>query len=166
MNTDAAATDSGGVRPAARRLARRAGGLIGHPFVILVVGGIISVFLVPTLTRQWQERQQRFDIQQELAADITKESTTFAMALEFAYLAPKGKSGGKALDKAYLTWQVQSAVIEARLRAYYPKQPIAEQFHRYSLALLLVWSAHANREPDAGYGARLLLDMSVTSNVR
>lgn len=134
-----------------RQFLRRLPGVLGHPLVLLLIGGAISALVVPTLTQRWQDHQRQLDIQEALVSDVTASSTSFVIALEFAYLAPRAESGGaKALNAAYRQWQIKSAVTEARLRAYYPSGPIVREFMDYSSALLLVWSAHANRQPDAG----------------
>ena len=45
---------------------------MSHPFLLLVVGAIVSSIIVPNFTRQWQDNQKQLELKTALADDINK----------------------------------------------------------------------------------------------
>jgi hypothetical protein len=106
--------------------------LLSHPLTLLLVGALVTSVLVPRFTRQWQNRDKELDVKTTLVADISESVTDFVLAVQFAELASVSQSQAD-FDRAYRQWEVDSAAIESKLQAYFPRADIAEQWRRYSL---------------------------------
>jgi len=88
---------------------------LSHPFLLLVVGALLTSLLLPSITRRWQDHQRRLDLQDQLVSQITRETTKFIVAAHRARDDPD-YSESSALE----AWRVERAVIQSRLRGYYP----------------------------------------------
>jgi hypothetical protein len=105
--------------------------LLRHPLVILLFGALISGLLVPSITRGWQNHQKALEIKTQLVGELSKSIMEFIMAIQFARLGAESQRQAD-FDKAYLGWEVQSAVIGTKLQAYFPDTTIPEEWSAFS----------------------------------
>jgi hypothetical protein len=108
--------------------------LLSHPLTLLLVGALVTSVLVPRFTRQWQNRDKELDVKTTLVADISESVTDFVLAVQFAELKSVSQSQAD-FDRAFRQWEVDSAAIESKLQAYFPRSDVPEDWRRYSLVV-------------------------------
>ena len=98
-----------------------------HPLVLLTLGALISSLLVPWFTRKWQDHQKALELKSALAGQIA-ESATSTIIRSLAVHDEQRHHYSAAEVKAWRAWQIKSAAIEARLRAYFPNGTLADEW--------------------------------------
>lgn len=106
-------------------------GLLSHPLTLLIVGAVLSSLLIPSWTRQWQDRQSELRVKVDLVDKIDNSITGIVMAVQFAILRAEGQSQVD-YDRAYRQWEVDRRLIRSQLRAYYPEKPLASDWNELS----------------------------------
>lgn len=102
---------------------------LSHPLVLLIVGALISSYLIPALTRGWQDHQKELEIKIGLVDQVNEAILGIAMATQFAEVGAKSQTQ-EDFDKAYLEWEVKAAKIGSRIRGYLP-EGIYSDWHTY-----------------------------------
>ena len=90
--------------------------IISHPLVILLIGAVITKFLVPRLTDKMQARKESFEIKKELIKKINSSTTTL---LETTKMLAKGDKTEEEIPPEFLKWRESCAEIGATVRAYW-----------------------------------------------
>lgn len=122
---------------------------LAHPFTLLVAGALLSSYLLPFVTRRWQNQQHEHALKVGLVSEISQSTTMFVMSIQFAEVGA-GSQSQTAYDTAYMDWQTRSAVLRAKLEAYFPDTALARDWARMSEALELLYAASGTRDdPDA-----------------
>jgi hypothetical protein len=106
------------------------------PILLTLFGAAISAWLVPAFTRQWQDRQKEREIKVALVSDIG-DSTSDALVTS-QYVANKAFPGGNGqaeYNRFSLDWARRSAQIEAKLRAYFPDDPLVDDWREYTIVV-------------------------------
>lgn len=104
---------------------------LSHPLLLLIVGAIISSYLIPALTRRWQDHQKELELKTTLVGEISESVMRMIVISQFAAV------GGLSFtqddfDQAYLKWSVDSSVIGSKLWAYFPKTNIPTDWETYT----------------------------------
>ena len=107
----------------------RVGKALGHPLVLLLVTAAVSGLLVPQLTQQWQEQQQQVAVRRDFAARVSRTVGEIFIATQLAQVGAVSQSQ-EEFDAAYVRWEVESSVLGAELRAYYPDESLHDAWHR------------------------------------
>lgn len=94
---------------------------LSHPFVLLVVGALVTRYLVPAFTRRWQDHQKELEIKVGLVDQISNATAELLIAVQFAEL---GAESQEKLDEAYRAWEIAGATIGGRLQAYFPRSKV------------------------------------------
>ena len=128
---------------------------LSHPFLLLVVGALLTSLLLPSITRRWQDHQRRLDLQDQLVSEITREATKFIVAAHHAH--DQKLSARPAVE----TWKVESAVIQSRLFGYYPTdinapRGIAGQWSHYVIAANAFHQVALGKQKDRAKNRKLL----------
>lgn len=105
--------------------------LLSHPLLLLVVGALISKYLIPSLTRRWQDHQKKLELKSDLLNRIGESVTGIVIAIQFAECMA-GHQTKEDLDHAYRDWEIKRAGIGSSLRAYYPESKIGPDWDSYS----------------------------------
>jgi hypothetical protein len=100
----------------------------GHPLVLLLVTAAVSGLLIPHLTQQWQEQQQQVTIRRDFAARASRIVGEMFIATQLAQVGAQSQSQ-EDFDAAYVRWEVESSVLSAELRAYYPAERVHVAWH-------------------------------------
>lgn len=87
--------------------------------------------LPPRLTRQWHNHDQELELKDDLVAQVNDTVTDFVMAVQFVELGSVTMSQ-EDFDDSYRQWEIESAIIESKLRVHYPGVPIASDWRTYS----------------------------------
>jgi hypothetical protein len=98
---------------------------LSHPLVLLLVGALISSYLIPTFTNQWQLRQNELELKTSLISQINESVTDMIMSIQFAEL---GAMTQEDFNEDYRESQIKRAVIESYLSAYFPNTPIPHKW--------------------------------------
>jgi hypothetical protein len=106
-------------------------GMLAHPLTLLIVGALLSSLLIPSWTKQWQDRQSELQVKIDLIERIDNASTEMIMAVQFALLGAEGQSQAD-YDRAYRQWEIDRRLIESELQAYYPEEGLAKDWARIS----------------------------------
>ncbi len=132
-----------------RRFWSRATGSLSHPLLLLLIGAAFSSYLIPSLTRGWQNHQKEVELKAGLASDLTEKTTAFIMAVQSVELATRDTHSGPRtpkeiathqaqideLNNRYQQWEVNSAVIGSRLRTYFPDHSLVADWRSLSDAI-------------------------------
>lgn len=104
---------------------------LSHPLTLLIIGALISSYLIPSFTRKWQDHQRELEIKTGLVSDISENVTTFLMAIQFAEVGARSQTQ-EMFDSAYRNWEINSAVFRSRLQAYFPTKNIGRNWNKFS----------------------------------
>jgi hypothetical protein len=104
--------------------------ILSHPFLLLVIGAAITSYVIPLLTRRWQDHQKELELKVDLVSQISESVHRVMIALEpFAFKSPdeiirSTEPSDKAIMSSYsqakLDWQLKTEVIKAQIRLYFP----------------------------------------------
>jgi len=104
---------------------------LSHPLLLIIVGALISSYLIPALTRRWQDHWKELELKVSLLSRISKSATDMVMAVQYAKLRTKSQTQ-EDYDRAYRKWEIEAAVIGSHLRAYFPNTQIGPDWDTYS----------------------------------
>ena len=91
--------------------------------LVTVIGIALTAWLLPAITRQWDDRQKAHDLQAGLVADIASATGHALVTANRAdSLRPNHAIVGQ---QAATAWLLASIPLEARLRAYFPSEVVA-----------------------------------------
>jgi len=105
--------------------------LLAHPLTLLIVGALLSSLLIPSWTKQWQDRQSELQVKIDLIDQLNNSTTEMVMSVQFAILDAEGQSQAD-YDLAYRQWEIDSRLIGSQLQAYYPNEPLAKDWNQLS----------------------------------
>jgi hypothetical protein len=106
-------------RPIARLL-RLVRGWIPKSLVIAVIGIGLSSWLIPAITRQWDDRQKAGDLKAALVADMaTATGRSVLDAQAFSNASADTRPSPAAVDASVKEWSVAALEVRARLHAYF-----------------------------------------------
>jgi hypothetical protein len=105
---------------------------LGNPLVVTIVSTVLVTFIVPQLTRQWQDHQKALEIQTALVSSMS-ESVSDAVISGRMIASGLFPSGGsqRVYNTAIRSWSVDSSVAAAKLEAYFPRSGLGEDWRRY-----------------------------------
>lgn len=104
------------------------------PVLMVLFGALVSAWLVPAFTRQWQDRQKEREIKVGLVSEIS-DSTSDALVTS-QFVASRALTSGQAeYNRVSLDWARRSAQVEATLAAYFGGQELVDDWHDYSIVV-------------------------------
>jgi hypothetical protein len=93
---------------------------IPKSLVLAVIGIGLSSWLIPAITRQWDDRQKAGDLKAALVAEMaTATGRAVLDAQAFTYAPPDTRPSPSANAAAVKEWSVAALEIRARLDAYF-----------------------------------------------
>jgi hypothetical protein len=149
---DEAAPEEGPAAEKKRPLLRR----IPTPLIVTLVGIVLTAWLLPAFTRQWDDRQKAHEIKAALATQIaaatadavTRSNVEARLNDARSFRKAKADPGywsrisgtplGENLDahgRLYDMWLRYRIAIEANLRANFDSETVIAALHRYSEAM-------------------------------
>jgi hypothetical protein len=84
--------------------------------LVTIVLGVVSVWVAPALTRQWEDRKSARDLQAELTETISAAS---ARALAQIVSAAENPGGDTDIERAKQEWLIAQYRVQARIAAYF-----------------------------------------------
>lgn len=119
---------------------------LSHPLLLLLIGALVSSYLIPMLTRGWQNHQKQLELKTVLVTQIGEEVTDFLMAVQFAEMGSTSQSP-QDYDMAYRAWEIESAKLGALLSAYFPQTTIGEDWREFSEVLTDFYALSGAAQP-------------------
>jgi hypothetical protein len=89
---------------------------LGSPLLVAIVGTLFASVLIPHWTRGWQDHQKALELESGLVASMSQSASDAVITARL--LSARGPTQAE-VERATRSWSVQSAVIGARLRAYF-----------------------------------------------
>jgi hypothetical protein len=120
-------SDAGEPRGLSDKLKR----MLAHPLTLLIVGALLSSLLIPSWTKQWQDRQTELQVKIDLIDQIDNSVTGMIMSVQFAILGSESQLQAD-YDRAYRQWEVDRRLIGSKLQAYYPEEPLMKDWDQVS----------------------------------
>jgi hypothetical protein len=126
------ATGTEGEAPAPPGAARRGGWLRGlerwlaNPFVVTVAAALLINWVIPSVTRKWQDHQKALEIKTGLVGDMSESVASAVSTGRFlasgliARASADSHAEQRAWNAGYRDWTTTSSAIGARLQAYLP----------------------------------------------
>ena len=102
------------------------------PLLVVVLSAILTGYIVPSITRDWQNYQKELELKTALVEGANVEVLSFLLGMQ---LAERRAIPQLELDKAYRIWEVQRAVLTGKLRLYFRDQTVSRDFDLFSEAL-------------------------------
>jgi hypothetical protein len=114
------------------------------PVIVVILTAVVSGYLVPSITKQWQDHERALEIKISLVETINSEVMQILLATQ---LAQKKFIEQKDFDNAYRIWEVQRAVIAGKLRAYFERGDVASEFEALANAITEFYALTGTTEP-------------------
>lgn len=95
------------------------GGWLASPLVVTVVAALLGSWLIPQLTREWQNHQESLEIKTGLVTQMSESVSGAVATARFVaadLIEPAAQQGD--WNRGYREWTTTSAAIAAKLRAY------------------------------------------------
>jgi hypothetical protein len=106
---------------------RDLGRWLANPLLVTVVAALLGSWLLPQVTRKWQDHQQALEIQTSLVSQMSESvSSTVATGRFIASGLVGGDVGQRTWNDGYRDWVTESASIGAKLQAYFGRELGAE----------------------------------------
>lgn len=107
---------------------------LSHPLLLLLVGAVISSFLIPDITRRWQDHQKELELKTALVSQITDATTSTLTEAELLATGAETKDQGQLsarVRSVYQDWMIKGAAIRAELEAYFPGTLLSRDWFYY-----------------------------------
>lgn len=108
--------------------------LFSNQFFLLIVGAIISSLLIPWFFQIWQNQQTELEIKTNLVSKISESVISLVMATQSVLLQSNYQQINNQdeliqlfgnLNEKYRQWEIDSAIINSQLRAYFPNSDVS-----------------------------------------
>jgi hypothetical protein len=123
------------------------------PIVVAVIGIVLSSWLIPALTRQWDDRQKANEVRASVAYEAASATARALSDAQQASLAGLWKGSARpSTSPAAKEWAVASLRIQARLQTYFGRKAVErwQLVSRYvSTTLSLAYGDAAGVWPEA-----------------
>jgi hypothetical protein len=108
-------------------------------FVLLGLGATITGFLIPYFFDQWQANQEELEIKNGLVQRISESVVDSLASLQLLEGWTRGEvslgNPDRDLITEFLNWQKNSAKISSELAAYFPDNPLQEDWNDFENAM-------------------------------
>lgn len=123
---------------------------LSNPLLVTVVAALLGSWLLPQITRKWQDHQKALEIKTGLVSEMSESVSNAVATSRFiaAGLVARSSSDPRAEQRAwndgYREWTTSSASVGAKLRAYFGPEVGSEwQTFTYAVTDLVLLSAKA-----------------------
>ena len=93
-----------------------------HPLLLALVGGIVTGYLIPLLTKRWQDFQKAIETRTRFASETTELVFKLILAVQ---LAERNAMKPEDYNKAYFEWEVKRAILGSQIRGYFQNPQLA-----------------------------------------
>lgn len=85
---------------------------MSHPLLLLIAGAVLSGFLLPHVSHEWQVHAEELEVKDELVEEINDSLVRFVMEMRFG-------QDQRALQAAYRDWSVRKEQITTKISVYF-----------------------------------------------
>lgn len=96
--------------------------VLRHPLFLVLATGLVSSYLIPRLTKRWQDHEQAIETRTRFASEITETVVRFLLEVQ---LSERRSTNQERYDRAYMEWEVRRATLESELRGRFVDSRIA-----------------------------------------
>jgi hypothetical protein len=105
-----------------------------------VVGLAVTAWLIPAMSRQWEDRQKEHDLKAAIVADMSSATARALVGGEAIWStaqhpALKPAQRARIGDRIGNQWALSALAIDARLRSYFPGSSVVAGWELYSWAV-------------------------------
>jgi hypothetical protein len=109
--------------------------ILAHPLVLLIVGAWISGLMIPRITQGWQDREKALEIRTQLVSAMSEDATTMMTSIQEVRRHPRATVDRDAFSREFTQWTARSAVIGAKVQAYFPSTTLPADWNNLSGAI-------------------------------
>lgn len=109
--------------------------ILAHPLVLLIVGAWLSGLLIPRLTQGWQDREKALEIRTQLVSAMSEDATHMMTSIQEVRRHPRATIDRDAFSRGFTQWSADSAVIGAKIQAYFPRTTLPADWGNLSGAI-------------------------------
>jgi hypothetical protein len=113
-------------------LSTQLGRWLANPLLVTVVAALLVNWLIPQLTRKWQDHQKALEIKTGLVSEMSESVSSLVSTSRFLasglirQAAADPHAEQRAWNNGYRDWTTHSSSIAARLEAYLPPKTAAQ----------------------------------------
>jgi hypothetical protein len=118
-----------------------------HPLLLLLVTALISNYLIPRITRRWQDYQKEIELKTTIVSEISEAVLSIVMAVQFSEGGAKSQTQ-EEYDKAYRNWEIRRAIIASKIGAYFPNSELVTKWYAFSETLTEIYALSGTTDRD------------------
>lgn len=104
-----------------------------HPLLLLVVGALISSYIIPLYTKAWQDHQKELELKTDLVSEIS--DATASILTKTQVKKAVSNAPYSEFYNAYEDWESSRAIIQSKINAYFSNSDLPPLWSNYSLIL-------------------------------
>ena len=134
---------------------------LANPLVVTVVAALLGSWLLPQITRKWQDHQKALEIQTGLVGEMSASvsgavaDSRFIAAGLVARSSADPRAEQRAWNNLYRDWTTTSASIGARLRAYFGAG-VSSDWESFTFVVTDFVALSAKPTPEGGREAQVV----------
>lgn len=105
---------------------------VGNPLVVACASAVLIYWVIPQVTRQWQDHAQVLDIQTGLVGDMSEAASDTIMTSRIVAARLGGAATQTTFNATVRSWAVRSTVLGSKLEAYFPRTTIGRDWREYA----------------------------------
>jgi len=102
-----------------------------QPFLLLIATGAISHYLIPKITKRWQDQQKEIELKTNFISEISESVLKMILAVQFAEVHSKSQTQ-EQYSAAYREWEIEKAIIGSKIRGYFPNTTLGQDWDEYA----------------------------------
>jgi hypothetical protein len=110
-----------------------------HPLTLLLVGAVITNYLIPRVTRRWQDRQQEIELKTAFVGEVSDAVLEMLISVQYAEVGATSQSQ-EDYDESYRRWETARARIGARIRGYFPATGLQDRWRTLADAVTAAYA--------------------------
>lgn len=138
---------------------------LAHPFMLLIIGAIISSLLIPYYTRQWQDYQKELELKTDIAGEISKAISNIIITARL--IQNPGFTNQMDFGSASVEWEISKAFIGSKIQSYFPNPQIQQDWKNLSNVLTEFVQLNAQiSQKDTDYDDKICLRIKHVDNIQ
>src|SRR6185369_883825 len=110
--------------------------ILRHPLFLVAATGIVSSYVIPRLTRRWQDHQKAIETRTRFATEATETIVRFLLSVQ---LAERRANQPDQYNAAYQDWEVRRATFASQLRGQFQDSVVAAEWVSLSEAVTALY---------------------------
>ena len=137
-----------------------------YPLGLLVIGSVITMFLVPRFSDRYSKKRHELEIKKDLIVKITELDAEWHIVLEdMAYPVEDKTENARILAKLVGELEKKTSVIQSLLNLYFSNESLQKKWEIYSASHLKYYNYLSERqESDLIHLAEILTEDKIKSS--